>query len=262
VTEQYRVGVIGAGNMGSAIINSISQNENYSIIASRRTEQALKEIKNQYEVEVTTDNNEVVSQSDVIILGVKPNNLDEVLKGTREFHNSQLWISIAAGKTIQSIEEVLGKDSRIIRCMPNIGMNYGTGVVAYSSNEACREYDIRTFEELFQGKATCFKTDEANMNLVTASASFMGNIGSMLDTFTKSLVKGGLSESEAKLLTRSILETNNYYISNGGGNIYEKVASKGGTTEAAEKHAITQGLHRIIEEMVLVSIKRCEELEK
>ena len=262
MTEQYRVGIIGAGNMGSAIISSIQQSSNYSIIASRRSKQALEEIKSKYGINVTTDNKRVVAESDIVVLSVKPIYIEEVLEETKEFHNGQLWISVAAGKNIKSIEKVVDRNSRIIRFMANVGIRYGTGFNGYVMNEYCTEKDSTIYENLFQAGGSIFKTLEDKMPILTASASQTGNIGSMINTIIKSLIKGGASETEARLMTISNLMTNGVYLENGGENLLEDVISKKGTTEAAENEAIARGLHEILYSMTTLSADRCEELEK
>ena len=114
-----KIGFIGAGNMGGAILGGIVNSgiiDNEHVIASAKSDKTLERIKNEYKVNVTKDSKEVVRFADLIVVAVKPNIYDEVLEEIKdEIDKEKIVITIAAGKTIESVEKIIGTDKKIIR---------------------------------------------------------------------------------------------------------------------------------------------------
>ena len=118
-----RIGFIGCGNMGKAMVGGLI-NSGFSnpsnIIISTRTEESAKLIQEKYNVNVTTNNENVVKNSDVIFLAVKPNMYAKVIDELRkESLQEKLIITIAAGITISDMEALISDKARIVRTMPN-----------------------------------------------------------------------------------------------------------------------------------------------
>ena len=118
-----KIGFIGAGNMGGAILGGIVNSgiiDNEHVIASAKSDKTLERIKNEYKVNVTKDSKEVARFADLIVVAVKPNIYDEVLEEIKdEIDKEKIVITIAAGKTIESVQRIIGDDKKIIRTMPN-----------------------------------------------------------------------------------------------------------------------------------------------
>ena len=110
------IGMIGTGNMGSALIDGLigcgaAKAEN--ILCSDANERQLERIRNKYQVGTTTDNVEVVKKSDIVIYAIKPQIMASVLKETADHLNmDKLVISIAAGVPLAAIESLCGPASR------------------------------------------------------------------------------------------------------------------------------------------------------
>ena len=108
------IGFIGAGNMAKAIVGGIVKaglvtSEN--IIMSGLSKENLEEVKRNYKVEVTTDNKLVAKKSDILILAVKPNIYPIVINEVKDFvKETVIIVTIAAGKSIESIERLLKKN--------------------------------------------------------------------------------------------------------------------------------------------------------
>lgn len=117
-----KIAFIGAGNMAKAIMGGILA-EGYAasrIIAAGPRMETLDKVKQDFQVEVTTDNNVAAAWADVVILAVKPQMLKEVSLALREaLAHKPLIISVAAGITTESLANWLGKDQAIVRSMPN-----------------------------------------------------------------------------------------------------------------------------------------------
>ena len=114
-----KIGFIGAGNMAKAMIGGIVKSslvDANKVTASDLNENALENAKKEYGINVTTDSKEVVKNSDIVVVAVKPNVYDIVLEGVKDLiSDEKIIVTIAAGKTIESIENVIGKDKKVIR---------------------------------------------------------------------------------------------------------------------------------------------------
>ena len=117
-----KIGFIGAGNMGGAILGGIVNSgiiDNEHVIASAKSDKTLERIKNEYKVNVTKDSKEVARFADLIVVAVKPNVYDEVLEEIKdEIDKEKIVITIAAGKTIESVQKIIGTDKKITAFIP------------------------------------------------------------------------------------------------------------------------------------------------
>ena len=118
-----KIGFIGCGNMGSAMIGGILKKGIYrkeEIIVSNLTEEGSRRSREKLGVVTTLDNSEVVKQAKTVVLAVKPQFYEEVLTEIREHLTEEhLIIGIAPGKTLAWLEEACGKQLKIVRLMPN-----------------------------------------------------------------------------------------------------------------------------------------------
>ncbi|EPZ54799.1 NAD-dependent glycerol-3-phosphate dehydrogenase family protein [[Clostridium] sordellii ATCC 9714] len=106
------------------------------VTASDLNENALENAKKEYGINVTTDSKEVVKNSDIVVVAVKPNVYDIVLEGVKDLiSDEKIIVTIAAGKTIESIENVIGKDKKVIRTMPNTPALVNEGMSAICKNK-------------------------------------------------------------------------------------------------------------------------------
>ena len=141
-----KIGFIGAGNMGGAILGGIVNSgiiDNEHVIASTKSDKTLERIKNEYKVNVTKDSKEVARFADLIVVAVKPNIYDEVLEEIKdEIDKEKIVITIAAGKTIESVQRIIGEDKKIIRTMPNTPALVGEGMTSISPNKNISEDEL------------------------------------------------------------------------------------------------------------------------
>lgn len=118
-----KIGFIGSGNMAKAMIGGIINSgllKSNMITSSALTESTLKSIEKEFGINTTTDSREVVKNSEIIVVAVKPNVYDNVLESVKDLiDDNKIIVTIAAGKTIASIESIIGSDKKIIRTMPN-----------------------------------------------------------------------------------------------------------------------------------------------
>ncbi len=135
LNKTSRIGFIGAGNMGEALIKGMLASGLVlpaKIVASDIRTERLRFLKNTYGIETLTDNREVISRVDVVILAIKPQIMNVVIQEVNSLiDSSKLIISIVAGATIQSISKKLESKARIIRAMPNTPALIRAGLPLY-----------------------------------------------------------------------------------------------------------------------------------
>ena len=117
------IGFIGAGNMATALISGLINSDQSAskIIASSPEQEQLEKLSKDFGIKTTNNNLEIVDNSDIVILAVKPNIVQAVIDEIKDVATDKdiLIISIAAGVKIEKIESQLGSPMRVIRAMPN-----------------------------------------------------------------------------------------------------------------------------------------------
>ena len=133
------IGFIGSGNMGKAMIGGIVKSGLLTpnqITVSDLNKATLESVYNEFGVNTTTESREVVKDSDIIIVAVKPNIYDIVLEQVKDLiDTNKIIVTIAAGKTISSIESIIGSDKKVIRTMPNTPALVNEGMTAICKNK-------------------------------------------------------------------------------------------------------------------------------
>ena len=118
-----KIGFIGTGNMGKAIIEGFISSKNVKsedIFVFDIDSKKLEILADEFKVNTTTDENEAVKSSDLIILAVKPNIYDIILEKIKNsIDNNKIILTIAAGFSIERAEKIIGSNKKIIRTMPN-----------------------------------------------------------------------------------------------------------------------------------------------
>lgn len=129
-----KLGFIGTGNMASAIMGGIIKNQIIpanDIIGADVMEAGRERVKEQFKIQVTADNHEVINSSDIVILSVKPQFYAEVIAEIKDdVREDQIIITIAPGKTLAWLKEQFGKNVKIVRTMPNTPALVGAGMTA------------------------------------------------------------------------------------------------------------------------------------
>ena len=143
---KYQVGFIGCGNMASAIIGGLINQYGMApneIIAADVSKAAVDNAKEQLKISVTGDNLEVVKNSEVIFLSVKPQYYEDVISKIKDsISKEQLIITIAPGKTLEWLMERLGSDKKIVRTMPNTPALVGEGITGVCKNVNVTDEDF------------------------------------------------------------------------------------------------------------------------
>lgn len=140
-----KLGVIGVGNMATAILGGIIKNDIYKpeeIIGSNRSESGRQKAKNALGICVTDDNKEV-AKADIVMIGVHPEAHEEIIGEIKDIISEEtiIW-TIAAGITLADMETYFGKKVKVVRTMPNTPAQVGAGVTGVTPNSAVTEEDL------------------------------------------------------------------------------------------------------------------------
>lgn len=131
---RYKVGFIGAGNMTQAIIKGLLESQSilpHQIFVSNRSPGKLQKITDMWKINAESNNESVVEKSDIIILGMKPQDLSAAVDPLSSiFNDNQIVISLAAGVQIHQLQKKLPQ-CRIVRVIPNTPSVIQQGVVGY-----------------------------------------------------------------------------------------------------------------------------------
>jgi pyrroline-5-carboxylate reductase len=115
-----------------------------------------------------TDNQSVVSQSDVVFISVKPNVVKTALHDVKNLSSGKLFVSIAMGITLNEIEQILPHDSRVIRVMPNTPAIVQAAASVFVRGAKATADDANLIQNLLQSIGTCDEVSEYMMDPVTA----------------------------------------------------------------------------------------------
>lgn len=254
----FKLGIIGYGNMSSAILNGIFKSNLLS-----KSEILIYDIDNCKKKElaqnhfcVAETNVEIIKKCEYVLLAVKPQFSDSIFEEVKNFVNDNIFISIMAGVQISTIQKKLGKNVKVARCMPNTPCKIGLGMCAVDTSmlsESEEEFVLR----LFKSTGESIKVDESALHAVTSiSGSGPAYVYYFINAMIESGVKNGLTYEQSKTLTiqtflgaSEMVRQSDEKISD----LISAVCSKGGTTIQAVDYFRSVELEKYIEE----GIDRC-----
>jgi pyrroline-5-carboxylate reductase len=235
-----KVGFIGGGNMGEALIKGLLAANLVppeAIHASDVRIERLRSLDQQYGVQLREDNGALVRDVDIVILAVKPQIMAPVVRQIAPaVTRRKLLISIAAGVSTTTIRAALGKDARLIRVMPNTPALVLEGVTAIAKAEGLEAGDLDTAAEIFSAVGRVVTLEEDLMDAVTGlSGSGPAYVAVVVESLADGGVKMGLDRLTAMTLaTQTVLGAARLMLETGmhPGALKDMVASPGGTTIA------------------------------
>jgi len=254
-----KIGFIGGGKMGEALINGILRaglSSSDKIMVSDVDKKRLQILEKEAGIKTTQDNKKITSDSDIIILAVKPNMMGSVLDELNsEITSKHLIISIAAGIPLSFIESSLNKGCRAIRVMPNTPCLVGETAAGYALGKKATRNDGKLVGQLLDAVGKSFLLEEKYLDAVTGlSGSGPAFIYVVIEALADGGVKMGLPRGVAITLAaqtafgaaKMVLESGTHI-----GQLRDSVTSPGGTTieglHALEKGGIRNALIDAVE---------------
>ncbi len=200
-----KVAFLGAGKMGGIILQALLKNgllTAKSTCATVAHEDRARELAAKLKVKVGTNNAEAVKGADIIVIGVKPQVVEDVVRGISSHINPrQVIVSVAASVPTAMIERDLPPNVPVIRAMPNTPCLMGAGMTAICKGKHASADDVKMTCHLFDVVGRTVVVDEKHMDAVTAlSASGPAYIYIILESLAEAGVKVGLPRDIATLL--------------------------------------------------------------
>ncbi|MBF0569535.1 MAG: pyrroline-5-carboxylate reductase [Candidatus Omnitrophica bacterium] len=259
-----KIGFIGCGNMGEAILAAIHKKHACFVCEPRLDRLVYLRKKYRANFGMLSD---VARVAEVIILAVKPQDLPDVFAEIRKLPlKKKVIVSIAAGITTKLIEQKLGGGVRVIRVMPNLPAMVGEGVSALSQGKKATPKDLALAKGLFETVGTTVIVQEKMMNAVTAvSGSGPAYVFLFVESLMKAARKLGFQEKDARILVGATLLGSMHMLAKGSDSaetLRARVTSKGGTTQAATDVFMEKDIMGIFEQALKAARDRAQELSR
>jgi pyrroline-5-carboxylate reductase len=268
-----RIAVLGAGNMGGALIGGIVDRITPAnhVIATTRTPERAAELSSKYGIHATAGcNREAAEQADLIVLAIKPGTLSKVVAEIRDALSDQkILLSLAASVPIALIEKLAGKRIPLFRAMPNIPVVVEEGATAVAANSVCTTEHRQIIEDIFRSVGVVVFVEEEMMHAVTAlSGSGPAYIYMVIEAMIAGGLKMGLSrEISTRLAEQTVLGAAKLVRETGlhPAVLRDQVITPGGVTISAihelERHGLRAMLISAIETATRHSEERTRALE-
>lgn len=236
-----KVLIVGCGNMGftyaeSFLKSHILGKDDFLIL--EKSKERADFLKKEGFKHVYSDAKSYLSKGDIVIIAVKPQDWNDVASEMKPYvEQDQVFVSIMAGVEISTIQEGLGVE-KVIRAMPNLPSQIGVGMTTYTSVDAVTRGELMFAQNLLgsTGQAMYLKEER----LIDASTAVSGSGPAFIFYYMKAMIQAaqdlGFSQSEAEQLVKQTFRGSVQLQNRSDLSMQEwinKVASKGGTTEAA-----------------------------
>lgn len=203
-----KLAVIGFGNMGRAIVSGMLHRQStrqLSIVVYDNNTAALNSLPAKVKAIAPSLWISKKFIPDCILIAVKPADIKNCLEQFKPLYADKrfkpLWISIAAGITIDTLQQLLPEKSPICRVMPNTPALIGQGIAAYALNKFCKKTDAASIEQILNPSGQTVEVSEKQMNAVTGLS---GSGPAYVYLFIEALIEGGVSTGLSYAVARQL----------------------------------------------------------
>lgn len=265
-----KVLVIGAGNMGLTYSEGMATSpllSKHKLRIYDTDPKKIETLRQQPQFNVFDNLEDCLPKADVVFIAVKPYHCEELFEKMKPLINDdQLFVSLMAGVTIQLIQDQLGVN-KVIRTMPNLPAQVGKGVTSYTESKEVSKLELIMVRNLLDTTGTSIHVDTENF--IDASTGISGSGPAYVFYFMQSMLEAalqmGFSQYDSKVLVISTFEGaielfNQNDIS--PESWIAKVASKGGTTQAAIDSMEDNNVKQLIQDAAYAAFNRAIELGK
>lgn len=266
-----KLGFVGTGNMGTAIIKgylAAHQDEKKNICAYDKDADKLKALTDDLGINGCSGIDQLMEQSDVIVLAVKPNIFEAVLPEISSYYKTgQVIVSIAAGISMSNIEKLMQKDGvKIVRVMPNTPAMVNEGMSALCGNQFITDAEFEPVVELFRsvGRAEVV-AEELIHTVIGVSGSSPAYTYMYIEALMDAAVESGMDREQAKIFAgQSVLGAAKMVLETGIDpvTLRENVCSPGGTTIEAVKVLQNNGFYGNIAEAFHAAVNKSKAMTK
>ena len=272
-----KIGFIGTGNMGGALINGYARSDHNSqiYIFDKNPKQAAR-FQNTDGVRILDKLNDLIEYSDIIILAVKPNIFDNILPAIRNYLNvldeiacdisSKVFVSIAAGISINYIKKQLGESTKIVRSMPNLNAMVGLGMAGIARDDMVNDDELASVMEIFESTGKAIEINENLMDTVTGiSGSSPAYAYMFIEALMDCAVKNGMKRDDARIFASQATLGAAVTVMESGidpKTLVDNVCSPGGTTIEAVTKLKQNGFQADIEEAMNAAVEKSKKMTK
>jgi pyrroline-5-carboxylate reductase len=264
-----KIGIVGTGNMGEAILKGLLDNvlTTQDIICVDKSQESLDRIAKAYQV-VCSAEISAIKNCEVVLLAVKPQNMDEVLPLMgKVITEKTLIISIAVGISSSFIVKNLGiGQAAVVRAMPNTPALVGKGVTGIAKGEFVTDSQLTIAKNLLEAVGQVVVVNEDQIDVVAAaSGSGPAYYFYVTELLIEAAVLHGLTRDVAQVLVENTFIGSSALFENSDDDVVElrrKVTSPKGTTQAAIEFLESKDLKSIWQNALGAAIKRAEEISK
>lgn len=265
-----KVLVIGAGNMGLTYAEGMASSpllNKHKLRIFDTDPKKIETLKQQPQFDVYESLDECLPTSDLVFIAVKPYHSEALFDKMKPMLNDQqIFVSLMAGVTLDTIQRQLGK-AKVVRTMPNLPAQVGKGVTSYTASEDISKVELIMVRNLLDTTGTSIHVDTEKF--IDASTGISGSGPAYVFYFMQSMLEAalnmGFSEYDSKVLVSNTFEGaielfNQNDIS--PESWIKRVASKGGTTQAAIDSMEDNNVKQLIQDAAYAAFDRAVELGK
>ena len=261
-----KLGIIGGGVMGEALLSRLVAGQIYKpdqVLVSDPASQRLEFLKQQYGVDITSDNQAVVVGSEVLLLAIKPQVFDSVTAALQPQSSEQVVISILAGVPLKRLEAAF-PEQPVVRAMPNTPATIGAGMTALAPGQYTKPAHLQLAQQIFAAVGEVVEVPESAIDAVTGlSGSGPGFVAVMIEALIDGGVAAGLPRAiSTQLALQTVRGTAELLQSTGmhPSELKDRVTSPGGTTIAGIAQLEKAGFRSAVIEAVQAAYRRSQEL--
>ena len=263
------IAIVGTGNMGKAILKGLLDNNfpKSNILALTKSSESKDKVSQEFGIKTSNDLS-LIKDFDVIILGIKPQSMNEVLiELNKHINNNSLIISLAVGVTTKKIEETLNiSQIKVVRAMPNTPALVGKGVTGIAKGTFAGEKELKIANDLLSNVGKVFEVDEKLIDVLAATS---GSGPAYYFYVTENLIKAANELGLDKDLAKTLVENTFFGASQlleqsaeDASELRKKVTSPKGTTLAALEELDKNNFAEIWKKALSAAIKRADEISK
>lgn len=259
-----KIGFIGCGNMGSAIMHGMLSGgicTPEDIMASAAHSATLEKKKEELGILVTLDNREAAAFAEILFLAVKPQYYPQVIEEIRDtVSEDQIIISLAPGKTMAWLAEQFGKQLKLVRTMPNTPAMVGEGMTGICASEQVTGAELKLICDIFDSFGKSEIVTEGLMDAVVGvSGSSPAYVFMFIEAMADAAVADGMPRSQAyKFAAQAVLGSAKMVLETGKhpGELKDMVCSPGGTTIEAVRVLEEKGMRSAVIEAMKACVKK------
>ncbi|WP_399201353.1 pyrroline-5-carboxylate reductase [Sutcliffiella deserti] len=262
------IGFLGCGKMAQAIIGGLIQSRlvpSNQIFASAVTEETVLKVSGEFGIQIGQNNGDVASNADFLILAVKPDLHSKIIEEVKDqVKEGAVIITIAAGITLDFLENTFGKKIKAVRVMPNTPSLVGEGMSVICANDRVASEELQDVIKLFESFGKAEVMPEKLMDAIPAvSGSSPAYVYMFIEALADGAVQQGIPRDQAyKLASQAVLGAAKMVLETGKhpGELKDNVCTPGGATIEAVTTLEKEGFRSAVMTAMEACTKKSKEL--